>query len=518
MQREFIVEIDDASYSAWRFAEVSPSAESGDININPISARLFHGDRVRIVADTITVLDSPVRAMDSIAGVLLFTSPPCGRCARTGKMLWRVVPHDRRLPEFVVPAVQKLGFEKHRVNTYVLFAVREWSQTHPEGVMRETIGPVDNLAAFYSYSLHANKLWMSIARASSAVARAKKQTLHVPEYQKLPCDRRTDIAVSYDSPGAAVFDDAIAVRELHPGRVCVSVFIANVCATIDQLDPELWTILPQIAASIYMPNAKHPMLPPALGDECCSLRAGVDRLAMVLDIIVDTSSPDTPRFVEYTITDVALVCVHRNAAFGDPIPPSEMALANIARAIDLTVGNNDMSGVVRFWMRLANTHFASILTARNAPAIFVDELKGGYITEHAKYARITSPIRRAADLANQIAVMFGTATGHAKAFAAKCVADAHWLADMERVAKKVQSVARMVDICSRQDTNAKHAYHGLPQPGGIVFFPELKVWFRDPRDAAEHTTPAYFYIVLFPGAHAPYRKVRIMVVPEQAIV
>jgi hypothetical protein len=44
----------------------------------------------------------------------------------------------------------------------------------------------------------------------------------------------------------------------------------------------------------------------------------------------------------------------------------------------------------------------------------------------------------------------------------------------------------------------------------MLFFPELRVWFPDPRSADEgRGTDGVFEFALFPGAHAPYRKVRL---------
>jgi hypothetical protein len=503
------VEINDSKYSSWKYI----GDTAADLpEIHPASAHLFHGDQFIIAKDTKTPIltSSPIREIPCIAGVILFSAPPCGKCTRTGKMLWRVVPHTRHYPEFIVPATQKIGFAKTRINAYILFAVREWTQTHPEGVLKETIGPVDEPVAYYTYSLHSKNLYRSFTKATAAIKCALKDTFSL----NTTIDRRNDAMVSYDSPGAIVFDDAICITTPSLDSVFkISIAIANVCATIDALDPMLWNELPRIATSIYMPNAKQPMLPPALGDKLCSLHANTDRLAMILDIDIDLSLGVDNKIVAYTMTETALVRVVRNSAFGDVIPNNDIPILNIAHAIDPTIA--DMSGAIRFWMRLANTHFAQIFAHRQVPAIFLDELKGGYTTDFgaATYARITSPIRRAADLVNQI-IITGGASPMARAFADKYLSRAHELAEMEYTAKKVQSIARIVDI-QRKHAELKNTYCGISQPGGIVFFPELRVWFRDPREFVEQCIgdESQFSIALFPNEHSPYRKVRIMAIP-----
>ena len=50
-----------------------------------------------------------------------------------------------------------------------------------------------------------------------------------------------------------------------------------------------WTLRHGRATSVYLPHTVLPMLPPRLADDLCSLRANVDRLAMVIAMELDSN-------------------------------------------------------------------------------------------------------------------------------------------------------------------------------------------------------------------------------------
>ena len=54
----------------------------------------------------------------------------------------------------------------------------------------------------------------------------------------------------------------------------------------------LWDQLSERVATIYLPNAKRPMLPPILSEGLCSLKAGQDRVTFAMEFSLD-SSPGT---------------------------------------------------------------------------------------------------------------------------------------------------------------------------------------------------------------------------------
>tara|TARA_B100000459_G_scaffold147392_1_gene116952 strand:+ start:4148 stop:6520 length:2373 start_codon:yes stop_codon:yes gene_type:complete len=102
-------------------------------------------------------------------------------------------------------------------------------------------------------------------------------------------NRRKDLRnlpfVTIDPHDAKDFDDAVCLVEEHGVRT-LWVAIADVAHYV-QPDSRLDGAARARATSVYLPHAVLPMLPPRLADDLCSLRADVDRLAMVVAMEID---------------------------------------------------------------------------------------------------------------------------------------------------------------------------------------------------------------------------------------
>jgi len=88
-----------------------------------------------------------------------------------------------------------------------------------------------------------------------------------------------------DPADAKDHDDAVSARRQRDGTVRVWVHIADVAAFVPAggaVDREAL----DRATSIYLPGTVEPMLPPALAADLCSLRAGVERLAVTVELVV----------------------------------------------------------------------------------------------------------------------------------------------------------------------------------------------------------------------------------------
>lgn len=86
-----------------------------------------------------------------------------------------------------------------------------------------------------------------------------------------------------DPVTARDFDDAISCEPLGDDRWRVWVHIADVSAYVrpgGAIDREAY----RRATSVYVPGAVEPMLPEALSNDACSLRPGVDRLAVTVEM------------------------------------------------------------------------------------------------------------------------------------------------------------------------------------------------------------------------------------------
>lgn len=102
-------------------------------------------------------------------------------------------------------------------------------------------------------------------------------------------DFRDILTVTIDPVRAKDFDDALSLRETKPGIFEIGVHIADVSFYVrpgTKLDDEARLR----ATSIYLTNRVIPMLPPALSDDLCSLKEGVDRLAFSAIFTLDNEA------------------------------------------------------------------------------------------------------------------------------------------------------------------------------------------------------------------------------------
>ena len=99
-------------------------------------------------------------------------------------------------------------------------------------------------------------------------------------------DLRAQRVITIDPVGAKDHDDAIAVADEGGGATRVWVHIADVARFIvagGALDREA----ARRGCSVYVPGMVTPMLPPRLSSDLCSLRAGVDRAAVTVEMVID---------------------------------------------------------------------------------------------------------------------------------------------------------------------------------------------------------------------------------------
>ena len=125
---------------------------------------------------------------------------------------------------------------------------------------------------------------------------------------------RTDLRhlplVTIDPPDAKDFDDAVCLVNDN-GQRTLWVAIADVAHYV-QAGTALDRSAAARATSVYLPHTVLPMLPPKLADDLCSLRAGVDRLAMVVGMDLDDGNN-----VVNTHAYEAVIHVVDNIAYGD---------------------------------------------------------------------------------------------------------------------------------------------------------------------------------------------------------
>jgi hypothetical protein len=139
---------------------------------NPAAHFLITGDVFDLTADgQVKICYSPVRSNEFIPGVLVIASNKTYGKYK-GRLLYKCIPDDIRLPAFLVPyEIKHVGFSKVFTNLYVTFRVESWTFM-PLGILSQTIGPIDVLNNYYEYQLYCKSLNSSIQQFNNAAKKA----------------------------------------------------------------------------------------------------------------------------------------------------------------------------------------------------------------------------------------------------------------------------------------------------------------------------------------------------------
>ena len=156
---------------------------------------------------------------------------------------------------------------------------------------------------------------------------------------------RTDLRhlpfVTIDPHDAKDFDDAVCMTE-QDDKTILWVAIADVAHYV-QKDTRLDHAAKARATSVYLPHTVLPMLPPRLADNLCSLRAEVDRLAMVIAMELDSEGN-----IVRTDAHEAVVRIMENLSYEDAIGDSrfesmfQLAAIWQAKEVKLNISNAEM--------------------------------------------------------------------------------------------------------------------------------------------------------------------------------
>ena len=283
------IQIHDRQYSSWDIYN-STTLEKVDIDVNPMTEKLMNNDIFTFDSSKVEITHSILQNTERIQGVLVLVGKMYGKISKD-KYLFRCIPDDKRLPEFLIPYKIKIHFKKKKCNKYILFKFLHWKEKHPRGTIIQILGDVTNLNSFYEYQLYCKSLYASIqefTKKTMNVLRLKSSDYYIQTIlKKYKLENRQDWNIySIDPNGSRDFDDAFSIYE-RGENILLSIYISNVTIWLDTLN--LWDSFSERIATIYLPDRKRPMLPTILSDALCSLQEKNIRFAFTLDLWIDMS-------------------------------------------------------------------------------------------------------------------------------------------------------------------------------------------------------------------------------------
>jgi exoribonuclease R len=568
------IHVNDRSYNSWEVFDTN-KFDKISININPIESKLFSNDVFTIDKNNnITLLHSSIRLGPSMPGVLILDgnktygrekklSKPSG-----GRLLYKCIPDDIRLPPFLVPyEIKHMGFSKVFKNLYVTINFDNWDDKHPRAKLDNVIGPVDVLDNFYEYQLYCKSLNASIQKFQKDTIKAlesKSQDGIIETIiKKHPnIQDRTDKnfwhIITIDPSNSVDYDDGFSLINLDDGVKQLSIYISNVTFWMDILN--LWDSFSRRISTIYLPDKKRPMLPTILSDSLCSLQEDVRRFAFVMDIFI---KDDTIIDIKYCN---AVIKVYKNYVYEDVKLLSDekyhttLDLAHrLSRKYKYINNVRNSQELVCYLMILMNFHSAKELIKHNTGifrstvikrefivpetvpedvAKFIkiwNSASGQYIdgseivdTRHElldveAYIHITSPIRRLVDLLNMIKFQHTLSITKLSENATKFYSS--WLGELDyinvtmRSIRKVQCDCSLLDLCQNNPDVLEKEYDGylfdkIYRNDGlyqyVVYLPELKLSSRITlRDNYENFLSKKFKLYIFNDEEKFKRKIRL---------
>ena len=329
------INIDNRNYGSWNIFNANTLEPIMLENFNPTEHHLFTNDVFTYNNSKVELVHSSFRINENIPAVLIIAdNKTYGRerkhddgntitLKRAGRLLYKCVPDDTRIPIFLVPyKINQMGFSKVFTNLYVTIRYKDWTNKHPIANLSQTIGPVDILDNFYEYQLYCKTLNASMQKfnkdtnnainnnvinnnainnnainnnvINNNVINNKTAATHdsfitgiCSKYPKIE-DRTLWKTFTIDPPTSLDYDDGFSIKKLNDNQTLLSIYIANVTIWMDSLN--LWSSFSQRISTIYLPDRKRPMLPTILSDCLCSLQSGMRRFAFVMDITLDEHS------------------------------------------------------------------------------------------------------------------------------------------------------------------------------------------------------------------------------------
>lgn len=255
--------------------------EDGDLFVPASKTHgAFHGDtvlyrRIEKTRDEAEVVKIISRGKSEIVGVVDKASHTCF-----------VVPDDSRfISDVYVPRSKDMGAKNGQKVVVKINVFPADNRNNPEGEVVQILGypddkNVDMLSVACAYNLKKEF-------PAECEARAAKIPQSVsPEEIASRRDLRSEVIFTVDGEDAKDLDDAVSVKKNGDGTYVLGVHIADVSHYVkpnDAVDKEAFAR----GTSVYFPDTVFPMLPVSLSNGICSLFAGVDRLTLTCEMVIN---------------------------------------------------------------------------------------------------------------------------------------------------------------------------------------------------------------------------------------
>tara|TARA_Y100000816_G_C26101090_1_gene583545 strand:- start:1577 stop:3211 length:1635 start_codon:yes stop_codon:yes gene_type:complete len=536
---------------------------------NPEKKKLFHQDIFEMNENgDIKILHSTVRSMKNIPGVLVLdTKKKYGK--HKNKFLYKLIPDDKRFPEFLVPYKLRITFEKKQYNKYVVFRFNNWEDKHPRAQIDQILGNVNVLDSFYEYQLYCKSLYASIQDFTKDTMRklkkqSEKEFIDIICEKYKPEDRRSWEIFTIDPMHSKDFDDAFSIS-IEDDKIFISIYISNVSFWMDALD--LWDSFSQRIATIYLPNRKRPMLPTILSDAICSLQEGHDRFALTLDLWFDKNTyklmkheikntcinvvknyryerPELLKNKTYKLLFTCTKMINRKQKYVDNIRTSHdivaylMIYMNYICAKEMAYKKVGIfrSAELRDDFKCPDhvpenvTKFLTNWNSYGGKYTKYKNQKSHEILKLESYIHITSPIRRLVDLLNMVVLQNSLGimnySEKSKGFYERWTSDEkfEYINKTMRSIRKVQNKCELLKICVEENSDMKKIYDGfifdkIERNDGLyqymVYLPSIKMVNRlTSRHNKENLTNQRFKLFIFTDETSLKKKIRVEMINE----
>lgn len=561
------IRVDSRNYDTYSYSNaLTLNQDEPPFDFCPVKNKLFNHDVIEcnLVDKTVSIVHSSIRCMTSIPGVLMLeNNKRYGKHKQ--KFLYKCIPDDKRMPEFLVPYSSKVSFNKNKTNLYIVFKFIDWTKKHPRGQIVQILGDVNNLSNFYEYQLYCKSLYASIQNFNKKTLNALREKTQ-DEFidmmiQKFKPENRLDRdIITIDSKNSTDFDDAIGVI-YKEDYIVFSVYISNVAIWLDSLS--LWDSFSQRIATIYLPDRKRPMLPTILSEGLCSLNENTIRFAITLDVYINK---ETFEIFDYKFKNT-YIRVSKNLRYEDKekLYQNKMyseifsVLKNVNKKQRYTDHINSSHDLIAYAMILMNYYSAKEFQNKKMGIFRTSKMKrnmvypeniskdvkkfltiwnssGGSYCKYEKfgthelleldaYMHITSPIRRLVDLMGIIKLCsimkLCTLDNGAEEFYNKWATDESisYINKTMRSIRKVQNDCSLLKVCCEDDIDMSVAYDGfifdkIKRNDSLfqymVYLPKIKLTNRiTSRVDRENMTTQQFNLYIFLDEIRMKKKIRL---------